>query len=83
MSNTPEIHIPAPIDCFAVFSATDINQMELECMAPYLMGLEVNSGIDINIIRGINLFAELIRKRIEASGEYRVFSILPDISVHE
>lgn len=83
MANTPEIHIPAPLDCFAVFSTSDINQMELECMAPYLMGDEVNAETDINIIRGISSFAELIKRRIEGKAEYRVFSLLPDGSIHE
>lgn len=76
MSNRPEINIPAPFDCFAVFSTADINQMELECMTPYLMGQDGNAEIDINIIRGINRFAELIKNRIEGKAEYRVF-ILP------
>lgn len=83
MANIPEINIPAPLDCFAVFSTSDINQMELECMAPYLMGQDGNTEIDINIIRGINLFAELIKRRIKARAEYRVFSLLPDRSIPE
>lgn len=83
MANTPEIHIPAPLDCFAVFSTSDINQMELECMAPYLMGDKVDVEVDINIIRGISSFAELIKRRIEGKAEYRAFSLLPDGNIHE
>ena len=52
-------------------------------MAPYLMGIEVAPETDLNVIRGISCLAEHIKRRIEGKAEYRVFSLLPDSSVHE
>ena len=81
MTNRPEINISAPIDCFEVFSTSDINQMELECMAPFLESPPDQAEAAINVLHGIHLFAELIKRRVEGKAEYRVFSLRSDSSI--